>query len=95
MIICGPAVGVFLNVLIYLPLTIWLWNAPFGPKFRVSESGAKPGASIRGFADIVEALREAAKNRTLISLTLLAGMGSLFVGNAYQAQLPDVATLLN
>jgi MFS family permease len=94
MIILGPAVGVFLNVLIYLPLTIWLWKAPFGPKFRAPESAANAGASIRGFADIIDALREAAKNRTLISLTLLAGMGSLFVGNAYQAQMPEFATIL-
>jgi len=95
MIIFGPAVAVFLNVLIYLPLTIWLWKAPFGPKFRAPESGAKSGASIRGFSDIIDAFREAAKNRTLISLTLLAGMGSLFVGNAYQAQMPEFATFLN
>ncbi|MBT3886604.1 MAG: MFS transporter, partial [Rhodospirillaceae bacterium] len=95
MIILGPAVAVFLNVAIYLPLTIWLWKAPFGAKFRAPENGAKSGASIRGFSDIIDAFREAAKNRTLISLTLLAGLGSLFVGNAYQAQMPEFATFLN
>ena len=95
MIILGPALAVFLNFLIYLPLTLWLWKAPFGPKFRAEAGGAQPGSNIRGFADIVDAFREAAKNRTLISLMLLAGMGSLFVGNAYQAQMPEYATFFN
>ena len=36
-------------------------------------------------------MRSIAGNRTIVSMTLLAGGASLFVGNAYQAQLPQFA----
>src|SRR5262249_19575772 len=31
---CGPSLGMLINVLIYVPLTWWLWRAPYGPRFR-------------------------------------------------------------
>ena len=34
LLMLGPWIGMLLNALIYLPLTLWLWKAPFGPKFR-------------------------------------------------------------
>jgi MFS family permease len=97
MFVLGPSLAIFLNALIYLPLILWLWKAPYGPKFRAAEADATAprGGAIRGLGDIFGAMRAAAKNRTLISLTLLAGMGSLFVGNAYQAQMPEFATDLS
>ena len=95
MILMGPAWGLFLNTLIYLPLTLWLWKAPFGPKFRKAGGATGRRSDISGLKDIVDAFREATRNRTLISLTLLAGLGSLFVGNAYQAQMPEFATYLS
>jgi hypothetical protein len=36
-------------------------------------------------------MRAIAGNRTIVSMTLLAGGASLFVGNAYQAQMPEFA----
>ena len=30
----GPAQGILLNVLLYVPLALWLWRAPYGPRFR-------------------------------------------------------------
>src|SRR5277367_3245352 len=30
----GPAPGIMLNTLFYLPLVLWLINAPYGPRFR-------------------------------------------------------------
>lgn len=101
MILIGPAAAVLLNALIYLPLILWLWKAPYGPKFRAAvdaegmDAKAGPRAAIRGFVDILDTIRAVAKNRTLITLTLLAGMGSLFVGQAYQAQMPEFATHLS
>ena len=85
----GPANGIFLNALIYLPMILWLWKAPYGPRFRKEASA--PARPIRGFADIIETLRVVASNRTLLSMTLLAGGASLFIGNAYQAQMPRLA----
>jgi len=84
----GPATGILANALIYLPLTLWLWRAPYGPRFR-KETAAR--AAVRGFADIVTTLRAVADNSTIVSMTLLAGGASLFIGNAYQAQMPGFA----
>jgi transmembrane secretion effector len=84
----GPATGILFNALIYLPLTLWLWRAPYGPRFR-KKTAAR--AAVRGFADIVTTLRAVVDNSTIVSMTLLAGGASLFIGNAYQAQMPGFA----
>ena len=87
MLAVGPAYGMLINVVIYLPLLIWLWKAPYGPRFTGVKAPAMP--AVRGFADILATARAIAGNRTIVSMTLLAGGASLFVGNAYQAQLPE------
>jgi hypothetical protein len=46
---------------------------------------------VRGFADIVQATREIARDRIILQMTLPAGCASLFIGNAYNAQLPGFA----
>ena len=84
MLTLGPAYGILVNALIYLPLALWLWKAPFKLRSRVAPA-------VRGLADIVAAIRDIAGNRTIVSMTLLAGGASLFVGNAYQAQMPEFA----
>jgi len=89
LLVLGPAHGILLNVVIYLPLVLWLWKAPYGPRFRKTPLPPRPAA--RGFADIVATLREIAGNRTLIAMTVLAGGYSLIIGNAYQAQMPEFA----
>jgi MFS family permease len=85
----GPAYGLLANALIYLPLTIWLWKAPYGRRFRKGEP-ALPRA-VKGYGDIVATIRDIAGNRTIVSMTLLAGFASLFVGNGYQPQMPEFA----
>jgi MFS family permease len=85
----GPDTGIFINALIYLPMILWLWKAPYGPRFR--KGGQQPQRAVRGFADILETLRTVRSNPTLLSMMLLAGGASLFIGNAYQAQMPLLA----
>jgi MFS family permease len=85
----GPAEGILLNALIYLPLVIWLWRAPYGPRFRKAEP--VPPRAVRGYADIIQTMRDVAGNRTIVSMILLAGLASLFVGNGYQPQMPEFA----
>ena len=89
----GPAYGLLLNALIYLPLVLWLWKAPYGPRFRTGApaAGAAGKAALRGFADIVSTMRGIADNRTIVSMTLLAGGAAVFIGGAYQAQMPEFA----
>jgi MFS family permease len=84
----GPSKGLFVNVLLYLPLTLWLWRAPYGPRFR--ETKIAPRA-MRGFADVLATVRSVFGNVPIVSMTILAGAASLFVGNGYQAQMPGFA----
>jgi MFS family permease len=87
MLALGPAAGLIINVLIYLPLAWWMWKAPYAGEERRRQSAARPG----GFADAARTLREVSGNRTLVSMILLAGVTSLFVGNAFLAQMPEYA----
>jgi MFS family permease len=83
----GPMLAIFLNALIYLPLTLWLWRAPYGPAFRADPPAREKGS----LASIVATAREIAGNRVVVSMTLVAGATSFVVGNAYQAQMPEFA----
>ncbi len=85
----GPSHGILLNTLFYLPLVLWLIKAPYGPKFRAG--GVPPPRAVRGLADIVQTARDIAAHPVIISMTLLAGASSFFVGNAYSAQMPGFA----
>ena len=84
----GPATAITINAIIYLPLIIWLWKAPYGPAFRKSKR--KPITKIvGGFSEIISTYKSISGNKNIISMTLLIGCVSLFVGNAYQAQMPQ------
>ncbi len=88
----GPVLGLVINAAIYLPLTLWLWRAPFGPKF--SDEPRAKNRTLRGFADVVSTLKSVTTNPTILSMTALAGTASLLVGHAFQAQMPAFATAL-
>jgi len=94
MLLIGPAHGIFVNALIYLPMLIWLWKAPYGPRFRQASGVEQPSgaqAAVRGLADAFSTLRQMRGNRVILVMTLLAGAASFFVGTAYQAQMPGFA----
>ena len=88
MLLLGPPAGLLVNVLIYVPLLLWLWKVPYDGHRRQAQ-GAKRSAT--GLADTVALLRGVSGNRTIFSMILLAGVSSLFVGNAFQAQMPEYA----
>jgi MFS family permease len=85
----GPPFGMLLNVLIYLPLTWWLWKAPFGRAFAKEPpiAAATPG----GYGGMFSTAHAIAGNRVVVSMTLLAAASSFVIGNAYQAQMPEFA----
>jgi MFS family permease len=88
MLLLGPPAGLLVNVLIYLPLLLWLWKVPYDGHQRRAQAAPRPAV---GLADIFATLREVSGNRTILSMILLAGVSSLFVGNAFQAQMPEYA----
>lgn len=88
----GPARGMFVNALIYLPLALWLWKAPYGPRFR--SAPATPADANRGFADLLQTWRAIMGDSSILSMTLLAGAAAFFIGNSYHAQMPAFAQWL-
>ncbi len=86
----GPAAGLMVNVLIYLPLVIWLQRTPHGAR-KPPAPGETRAPLAGGLRDALATLRLAQGNRILISMIALAGVSSFFVGNAFQAQMPEFA----
>ena len=85
----GPAAGIMLNTVFYLPLVLWLVAAPYGPRFR--GSAPAPRRAVRGLKDIIATARDIKNHPTIVSMILLAGAASFFVGNAYSSQMPNFA----
>jgi MFS family permease len=86
----GPSLGIMLNTVFYLPLVLWLINAPYGPRFRAGKPA--PRRAIRGFGDILQTARDIGGYPIIVSMTVLAGAASFFVGNAYSSQMPGFAS---
>ena len=92
MVWLGPTYGIFINILIYLPLTLWLWKAPYGPAFRKEQ---KPAATkLSGFADIIATTKAVKDTPVIVTMIAIAGVSSFVVGNAYQGQMPGFAEAL-
>ncbi len=91
MLIFGAAAGLIINVLIYLPLIVWLGRTPHGQRKARTADEKKSDKSAGGLRDTLATLRLAQGNRILISMIALAGVSSFFVGNAFQAQMPEFA----
>jgi len=92
MLAFGPAIGILVNVLIYVPLALWLWKAPYGPKFRSPEEAApKRQRAVKSFVDVAAAIKEISTVPVVFSMTMLAGVAAMIVGNAHQAQMPEFA----
>ena len=91
MLLLGPAWGLLANVLIYLPFTIFAFRTPF-----TGHGGRAAGRSARSFAwsDIGRVLATARADSRIMTMIVLAGASSFFVGNAFQAQMPEYAHYL-
>jgi MFS family permease len=86
MLTLGPSHGIIFNTLFYLPMLIWLFWAPTRAK-----DAAPRRIPVRGLADIMQTIRDIGTQRVLTSMTLLAGLTSFMIGNAYHAQMPGFA----
>ncbi|MDE3074492.1 MAG: MFS transporter [Chloroflexota bacterium] len=84
LLLAGPAHGIFINALIYLPLSLSL--------LRIASNGHRHGASARkvSLGDAWVAVVEAASNRAVLSMIVGAGLAALFIGS-FQPQMPEFA----
>lgn len=93
LLLVGPVWGIFINVLIYVPLTLWLIRAPYGPAFRTGAEAAAATTrrAIKGFSDIMATIRTVSGDRIIMPMTLAVGAAALMVGNAHHPQMPEFA----
>ena len=84
MIAFGPAWGILLNVLFYVPLVLWCGLA----KFRREKAPHRP---LRGLADVMQTIKDVGANRIVMAMCLLSAGAGIFIGTGYQAQMPEFA----
>jgi MFS family permease len=88
MLLLSSSMGLVVNTLIYLPLTIWLLTVPYTGHGR---EGSAPARRAIRWGDALQVLREVSGNRPIITMIVLGGCVSFFVGTAFQATMPEFA----
>jgi MFS family permease len=89
MLVLGPGVALLVNVLLYLPLTLFLFRMPYTGHRR---EGDHPRPAPRfSLAEARRVLAEVRSEPRIIRMIVLAGATSFFVGTAFQAQMPEYA----
>ena len=89
MLLLGPAWGLLTNVVIYLPFSVFLWRIPYTGHLRdTGHARSTPRPRLR---DMLRVLGEVRGDRRITVMILLGGITSFFVGNAFQAQMPEYA----
>ncbi|MFI5954494.1 MFS transporter [Cryptosporangium sp. NPDC051539] len=84
----GPTTGIFANALIYVPLTVFLLRTKFTGHSRDGERVKRPRV---GLMDSVRVLRDVRSDHTLVSMIVLGGLGSFFIGASLQSAMPIFA----
>ena len=80
----GPTTGIFVNIAIYLPLTLFLARTRY-------TGHSRDGAALATRPTIMDALRvvrSVADDRTIVSMIVLGGLASFFVGASLQSAMP-------
>jgi MFS family permease len=83
----GPTRGIFVNIAIYLPLTLFLFRTRFtghtrdhgGPRTRV------------GLRESLRVFGEVRSDRVVVAMIILGGLGSFFIGASLQTSMPIFA----
>ena len=88
LLVLGPWLGIFTNVLMYLPMTIWLMRTPYTGHIR---DAASPKSARVSPADAMKVLREVTGQPVLISMVMLGGVSSFLIGSGIQPQMPEFA----
>jgi len=87
MLVLGPARGILFNVLLYVPFSVFLLIVRYTGHDR--RAGAPPPMRF-GLGETWQLFR-GLSDRRLVTMIVLGGATSFFVGNAFQAQMPEYA----
>jgi len=89
MLALGPGAAILVNVLLYVPLSVFLLRFPYTGHRR---DGGVPRQTPRfSLAQTRQVLAEVRGEPAIIRMIILAGATSFFVGTAFQAQMPEFA----
>jgi MFS family permease len=88
MLALGPAWGLLTNVLVYLPFSIFLARASYTGH---AHAAGQPRRAHLGLGDAWRLFGQVRADRRLAMMIALGGITSFFVGNAFQAQMPEYA----
>ncbi len=91
MLMLGPASGLLTNVLVFLPFSIFIARIPYTGH---AGQGVRPVTRALGIVGALNAFARARTEPQIATMIVLAGASSFFVGNAFQAQMPEYAQLL-
>jgi MFS family permease len=83
----GPVHGIYANVFIYLPMTMLMARTKFTGHLR---EGFVPRARLTALGAI-RVFRVVSKDRVIVSMIVLAGLGAFFIGAAIQTAMPAIA----
>ena len=89
MLLLGPALGLLVNVLIYVPFSVFVRRTPYTGHSRVPSR-----VRSSSLTETARAALTAGLDRRIVTMIVLAGASSFFVGNAFQAQMPEYAEIL-
>jgi MFS family permease len=89
MLALGPGWGLVANLALYVPLCLYLLLMPYTGHSR--EGAAAARAARLGLGDVWRVFMEARAEPRIITMVVLAGVTSFFVGNAFQVQMPQYA----
>lgn len=85
----GPTGGIFVNVLIYLPLIILMWRTRFTGHTR-DVGAVDRGKPIR-FRDTPQVLRNIRSNHLIVAMIIISGLTGITIGNALPSSMPAFA----
>ncbi|WP_308466621.1 MFS transporter [Rathayibacter soli] len=84
----GPTLGIFINVVFYLPLTIYLTRTPFTGHLREDASVGGRTSTRSSTRSSLRVLLEVRHNRSIVGMLILAALASVTIGAVLQTAMP-------
>lgn len=90
LLLVGPTVGIFLNIVFYLPLTVFLMRTPF-------TGHSREGSFTTGRFSLIDSFRvlgTVRRNHVILGMLILSALASVTIGAVLQTAMPVFAAIL-